>query len=53
MLLSEAETNRNSAHIWRIRDRKNPAAGVERLIPTAGSVKERTFYCIANGAGEQ
>ena len=39
MLLSEAETNRNSAHIWRIRDRKNPAAGVERLIPTAGSVK--------------
>ena len=39
MLLSKAETNRNSAHIWRIRDRKNPEAGVERLIPTAGSVK--------------
>ena len=39
MLLSEAETNWKGAHIWRIQDRKNPAAGVERLIPTAVSVK--------------
>ena len=30
------ETNRKSAHIWRIRDRKNPEAGVERIIQTAG-----------------
>ena len=36
LLLSKAETNRKSAHIWRIRDRKNPEAGVERIIQTAG-----------------
>ncbi len=39
VLLQKLETNRNSAHIWRIRDRKNPEAGVERIIQTAGSVK--------------
>ena len=51
MLLSKAETNRNSAYIWRIRDRKNPEAGVECIIQTAGSVKGARvlLYCEWRG----
>ena len=51
MLLSKAETNWKSAHIWRIRDRKNPEAGVECIIQTAGSVKGARvlLYCEWRG----